>query len=157
MQRTKYQASNCTIGATLALLGEKWTLLIIRESFFGSTRFEQFMSVLGCPRNILSDRLGKLVDEGILDRSEYHEPKSRVRSEYRLTDTGKELMPILMAIMHWGDRHRGATEGPPIVVEHVGCGEPLQLVPTCSAGHVVTGPDEWEIVPGPGALPAVPA
>lgn len=157
MQRTSYQASNCAIAATLQLLGEKWTLLIIRESFFGATRFEQFTSVLGCPRNLLSERLGKLVDEGILERSEYREPGSRARSEYRLTDTGKELMPILMAFMHWGDRHLGAAEGPPVIVEHVDCGEPLHLVLTCSKGHVVTGLDDAAIVPGPGALPAVPA
>ncbi|WP_026912082.1 winged helix-turn-helix transcriptional regulator [Patulibacter minatonensis] len=157
MQRTSYQASNCTIGATLRLLGEKWTLLIVRESFFGATRFEQFMAVLGCPRNLLSERLGKLVDEGILERSEYREPGSRARHEYRLTPTGKELMPILMALMQWGDRHVGGPDGPPIVVEHVGCGAPLRLAMTCADGHVVTSPDEGAIVPGPGALPAVPA
>lgn len=157
MERTSYQASNCTIAATLRLLGEKWTLLIIRESFFGATRFEQFMSVLGCPRNLLSERLGKLVDEGVLERSEYREPGSRARNEYHLTETGKELMPILMALMQWGDRHRGADGGPPVVVEHVDCGEPLHLVLTCAKGHVVTGPDDGAIVLGPGALPAVPA
>ncbi|MET0704622.1 MAG: helix-turn-helix domain-containing protein [Mycobacterium sp.] len=157
MQRTNYQASNCAIGATLELLGEKWTLLIIRESFFGATRFEQFWSVLGCPRNLLSERLGKLVDEGILERSQYREPGSRARHEYHLTETGQELMPILMALMHWGDRHRGATEGPPVVVEHRDCGAPLHLELTCAKGHVVTSLDDGVIVPGPGALPAVPA
>ncbi|WP_354701720.1 putative HTH-type transcriptional regulator [Paraconexibacter sp. AEG42_29] len=157
MQRTSYQASNCTIAATLQVLGEKWTLLIIRESFFGATRFEQFMTVLGCPRNLLSERLGKLVDEGILERSEYREPGSRARDEYRLTATGKELMPILMAFMQWGDRHRGPADGPPMLVQHVACGAPLELVLTCTEGHVVSSPDDGVIIPGPGALPAVPA
>lgn len=157
MERTSYSASNCTIAATLGLLGEKWTLLIIRESFFGATRFEQFASVLGCPRNILSERLSKLVDEGILERSGYREPGKRTRSEYRLTEAGQALMPVLLAFMQWGDRHRPAAGGPPVVVEHVDCGEPLRLVLTCSQGHVVTRPADGVIVPGPGALPPVPA
>jgi DNA-binding HxlR family transcriptional regulator len=157
MQRTSYQASNCTIAATLSVLGEKWTLLIIRESFYGATRFEQFQSVLGCPRNLLSERLSKLVDEGIFERSEYREPGSRARHEYRLTEPGRELMPILVAFMPWGDRHRSGPEGPPAIAQHVDCGEPLHLTLACSKGHVVTSPEDGEIVLGPGALPAVPA
>jgi hypothetical protein len=105
----------------------------------------------------LSERLKKLVDEGILERSQYQEPGSRARSEYRLTDAGRELMPVLIAFMQWGDRHRSGPGGPPAVAQHVACGEPMQLGPACAKGDVVTGPDEAEIVPGPGALPAVPA
>src|SRR5947207_15825446 len=97
MERTSYQASNCSIARTLTVLGEKWTLLIIRESFYGSTRFEQFHRVLNCPRNLLSERLTRLVEEGILERSEYREPGSRARNEYRMTDKGRELTPILLA------------------------------------------------------------
>jgi DNA-binding HxlR family transcriptional regulator len=78
-------------------VGEKWTLLILRESFYGATRFEQFHSVLNCPRNLLSERLTKLVDEGILERSEYREPGSRARNEYRMTDMGRELVRSLLA------------------------------------------------------------
>ena len=91
MERTSYQASNCSIARTLQVVGEKWTLLILRESFYGATRFEQFHRVLQCPRNLLSERLHLLVDEGILERSEYREPGSRARKEYRLTDKGREL------------------------------------------------------------------
>ena len=112
MERTNYQASNCSIARTLQVFGEKWTLLIIRESFYGATRFEQFHRVLQCPRNLLSERLTLLVDEGILERSEYREPGSRARNEYRLTDQGRELVPILLALMHWGDRHKGGPGGP---------------------------------------------
>src|SRR5256885_1510743 len=100
MERTNYQASNCSIARTLQVLGEKWTLLIIRESFYGATRFEQFHRVLQCPRNLLSERLTLLVDEGILERSEYREPGRRARKEYRLTDKGRELMHILLAFHH---------------------------------------------------------
>jgi len=157
MERTNYQASNCSIARTLTVLGEKWTLLIIRESFYGSTRFEQFHRVLQCPRNLLSERLALLVDEGILERSEYREPGSRPRKEYRMTDKGRELTPILLALMQWGDRHHADPEGPPVLARHAGCGKELRVTLTCMSGHEAAGPDEIEIVDGPGALPAVPA
>jgi DNA-binding HxlR family transcriptional regulator len=157
MDRTSYQASNCSIARTLQVLGEKWTLLIIRESFYGSTRFEQFHSVLNCPRNLLSERLTKLVEEGILERSEYREPGSRARNEYRMTDKGLELTPILLALMQWGDRHHADTEGPPVVARHAGCGKDLRVTLVCARGHEAAGPDDIELVDGPGALPPVPA
>lgn len=157
MERTNYQASNCTIARTLQVLGEKWTLLIIRESFYGATRFEQFHRVLDCPRNLLSERLTKLVEEGILERSEYREPGSRARMEYRMTDKGRELAPILLALREWGDRHKPDPDGPPILARHAGCGKELRVTLTCTSGHQVAGPDEVELVDGPGALPPVPA
>ena len=157
MERTNYQASNCSIARTLQVLGEKWTLLIIREAFYGSTRFEQFHRVLQCPRNLLSERLALLVEEGILERSEYREPGSRARKEYRLTDMGRGLMPILIAFREWGDQHKADPEGPPVLARHAGCGKDLRVTLTCAAGHVATTPDEVELVDGPGALPAVPA
>lgn len=157
MERTSYQASNCSIGRTLQVLGEKWTLLIIRESFYGATRFEQFHRVLNCARNLLSERLALLVDEGILERSEYREPGSRARMEYRLTDKGRELMPILLALREWGDRYKADPEGPPVIARHAGCGKELHLTLACAAGHVASTPDDVELVDGPGALPAVPA
>ena len=157
MERTSYQASNCSIARTLQVLGEKWTLLIIRESFYGATRFEQFHGVLNCPRNLLSERLTRLVEEGILERSEYREPGSRARKEYRLTDKGRELMPILLALREWGDRYKADPEGPPVLARHAACGKELQITLTCAGGHVATTPDEVELVDGPGALPPVPA
>jgi DNA-binding HxlR family transcriptional regulator len=157
MERTHYQASNCSIGRTLQVVGEKWTLLILRESFYGSTRFEQFHSVLQCPRNLLSERLTKLVDEGILERSEYREPGSRARKEYRMTDEGRALAVALLALQEWGDRHRADPEGPPVVAQHVGCGKELHVALVCDRGHVIGSLDEAETVDGPGALPPVPA
>src|SRR5213080_3556408 len=157
MERTSYQASNCSIARTLTVLGEKWTLLIIRESFYGATRFEQFHGVLNCPRNLLSERLSKLVEEGILERSEYREPGSRARNEYRVTDMGRELTQILLALREWGDRHKADAEGPPVLVRHAGCGKELRVTLTCASGHEVAGPDDIEVVDGPGALPPVPA
>lgn len=156
MERTAYQASNCSIARTLQILGERWTLLIIRECFYGSTRFEQFHRVLNCPRNLLSERLSLLVEEDILERSEYREPRSRARTEYRLTGKGAELMPILLALLEWGDRHLADPSGPPIRARHVQCGHGLRLAITCAAGHIATRPDEVELIPGPGALPLLP-
>jgi DNA-binding HxlR family transcriptional regulator len=157
MERTNYQASNCSIGRTLQVVGEKWTLLIIRESFYGATRFEQFHRVLQCPRNLLSERLTLLVDEGILERSEYREPGSRARKEYRLTDTGRELAHIMLALQQWGDRHKADPEGPPVVARHAGCGRDVHVTFVCDKGHIVTEPDDVEMVDGPGALPPLPA
>lgn len=157
MVRTSYQASNCSIARTLQVVGEKWTLLILRETFYGATRFEQFHSVLNCPRNLLSERLTKLVDEGILERSEYREPGSRARHEYRMTEEGRELAVALLALMHWGDRHKADPAGPPVVAQHVGCGKDLHLALVCDKGHVMASIDEVEMVDGPGALPPVPA
>jgi DNA-binding HxlR family transcriptional regulator len=157
MERTNYQASNCSIARTLEVVGEKWTLLILRESFYGATRFEQFHTVLGCARNLLSERLARLVEAGILERSEYREPGSRARMEYHLTDDGRELAVALLALMHWGDRHRADPEGPPVIAQHVGCGKPLHLALVCDQGHVMASLDEVETVDGPGALPPVPA
>ena len=157
MERTSYQASNCSIARTLQVMGEKWTLLIMRESFYGATRFEQFHSVLQCPRNLLSERLTKLVEEGLLERSEYREPGSRARHEYRMTDVGRELVPILLALREWGDRHKSDPEGPPVLARHAGCGNELRVTLRCESGHEVAGPDDIELVDGPGALPPVPA
>jgi DNA-binding HxlR family transcriptional regulator len=152
VERTSYQASNCSIARTLQVLGAKWTLLIIRESFYGATRFDQFHRVLQCPRNLLSERLTLLVDEGILDRSEYQDPGSRTRNEYRLTGKGCQLMPILIALREWGDHYKADPEGPPALTRHAACGEDLRVTLTCSAGHVVNRTDEVQLVAGPGAL-----
>ena len=157
MERTNYQTSNCSIGRTLGILGEKWTLLIIRECFYGATRFEQFHRVLQCPRNLLSERLSGLVDEGILEKSEYREPGSRTRNEYHLTARGLELIPILLALMHWGDRNEADPAGPPVIARHAGCGKDLRIAIVCSKGHEARGPEDFDLIDGPGALPAVPA
>jgi DNA-binding HxlR family transcriptional regulator len=157
MERTNPQASNCSIARTLQMPGEKWTLLIIHESFYGSTRFEQFHRALRCPRNLLSARLGKLVEEGILERSQYREPGSRARNEYHLTNKGRELAPILLALIHWGDRHHANPAGPPAVARHAGCGKELRVAVVCADGHEVADPRDIEFRGGPGALPAVAA
>jgi len=157
MERTNYQASNCSIARTLEVLGEKWTFLIIRESFYGATRFAQFHRVLQCPRNLLSERLGLLVDEGILERVEYREPGRRARMEYRMTDRGRELMHIMLALQQWGDHYKADPAGPPVIARHAGCGKELEVTFTCADGHTVTSPEQVDLVAGPGALPPLAA
>ncbi|MFN8149905.1 MAG: helix-turn-helix domain-containing protein [Solirubrobacterales bacterium] len=151
MDRSDFDSSNCSIARTLGIVGEKWTLLIIRESFYGATRFEQFHDTLGCPRNLLSQRLGLLVEEGILVRSEYREPGSRARMEYHLTDKGMDLKHVLLALREWGDRNEVGCEGRPVITRHAGCGGELSLTLSCSEGHTVEAAEEIELVPGPGS------
>ena len=98
-----------------------------------------------------------LVDEGILERSEYREPGSRARMEYQLTETGRELVIILRALQQWGDRHKADKKGPPVLAKHVGCGREVHLGFSCEDGHVITNLEEIELVDGPGLLPPVPA
>ncbi len=146
-----YDTANCTIGAALAVLGEKWTFLVLREAFNGLRRFEDMQRRIGAPRQVLSERLALLVSEGILRKQPYREPGQRVRSEYRLTDKGLDLFPVLAALLAWGDKHAAAADGPPVLLMHRGCGEPVHLEARCAAGHVLSSARESTPVPGPGA------
>jgi DNA-binding HxlR family transcriptional regulator len=149
--RELYRADNCSVAGTLALVGERWTFLVLREAFFGVRRFDDFARLLGIARNLLTDRLSTLVDAGILAKEPYRDQGSRERMQYRLTAKGAELVPAVLALMQWGDRHLAGPEGPPIRPVHAGCGSPVQLALACSAGHHVP-PYEIEPVAGPGAL-----
>jgi DNA-binding HxlR family transcriptional regulator len=116
-------------GRALSLVGERWTMLILRETFFGVRRYGQFVRNLGIPRPTLSLRLRKLVDAGLLDRVPYS--KDPERHEYRLTEAGRELFPAVIALMRWGDTHLAGPEGPPIVLRHETCGHPTHPQLTC--------------------------
>jgi len=150
--RSRYSAANCSVKRTLDVVGEKWTMLVLREAFYGARRFEQLHAGVGCARNILSDRLATLVDHGLLRREPYHEPGRRRREEYRLTDKGLELFPALLALMPWGDRWAADYSGAPVVVCHRDCGEPVEVVLRCAAGHADLSARDTAPVPGPGAL-----
>jgi DNA-binding HxlR family transcriptional regulator len=152
--RFRYSAENCSIRRALDIVGEKWTLLVLREAFYGVRRFADFHRALGCARNILSARLKKLVDEGILCRHAYREPGSRMRYEYRLTEKGLELFPALVALMQWGDRFASETAGPPVEVRHRGCGEGVGVELRCGAGHRPLSARETEALPAAGAKTA---
>src|SRR4051812_15768815 len=98
--------ANCSIGRTLEVVGEKWTLLILREIWYGSSRFSDLHRMLGCPRNLLADRLRTLVEHGILATEPYQEDGSRSRSRYAITAKGNDLVPAVLGLLQWGDRYR---------------------------------------------------
>lgn len=113
----------CSIARTLEVIGDRWTLLILRDAFKGVRRFEDLQRDLGIARNILTDRLQKLVDRGVLSKTPY---QSRpVRYEYRLTPKGRDLSPALVALMRWGDKWLTEDGRPPLVLTHKACGEPV--------------------------------
>jgi DNA-binding HxlR family transcriptional regulator len=134
-----WDRSRCSVAGTLAVVGEKWSLLVLREAFFGVRRFADFQRVLGAPKAVLSDRLATLVEQGILDRVPYQAEGERQRHEYRLTTKGRDLYPTLVALMQWGDAY--LSDGPPpLELQHRGCGAPVHLELRCEAGHDVAGP-----------------
>src|SRR5215217_2183459 len=110
--RFRYSAANCSIARTLGVVGEKWTLLVLREAFYGVRRFDDFHAALGCARNLLSARLKTLVAEGLLDKQGYRDDRGRRREEYRLTEKGRGLLPAVVALMQWGDRWVADESGP---------------------------------------------
>jgi DNA-binding HxlR family transcriptional regulator len=152
--RAEYSAENCSVARTLAVVGERWTLLVLREAYYGVRRFSDFQANLGIARNLLATRLGTLVDHGILDRETYQEPGSRTRQEYRLTAKGRDLFPAVVALMQWGDAYLADPSGPAVEIQHDGCGEPVRAVLQCAHGHGPLTARETHPVPGPGAIRA---
>ncbi|CAL9522460.1 putative HTH-type transcriptional regulator [Actinosynnema sp. ALI-1.44] len=140
MLRRTYDGQTCSIARTLEVVGERWTLLIVRDAARGVTRFDGFLDSLPIARNVLSDRLATLVRHGVLDRVRYQDRPPR--HEYRLTAKGRELMPVLLALMEWGDRHLGDESGPPVVAEHAGCGGAVDVRLTCRECHGSVAPAE---------------
>ena len=122
----------CSVARTLSVVGDRWTLLVLRDAFLGVRRFEDFQKSLGVTRHLLADRLKKLVEHGILARRPYQERPER--HEYSLTEKGIDLYPILIALVGWGDRWMDAGDGPPLVYRHRGCGRvalPTLHCPEC--------------------------
>ena len=146
-----YDSANCAIGATVGLIGERPTFLVLREAFNGVRRFADMQRRTGMPRQVLSDRLAHLVDEGLLHKVPYQENGQRRRYEYRLTEKGMDLYPVLVALMEFGDRHAVGPAGPQVLLRHRDCGEPVHLQMACRAGHVLGSAREITPVPGPGA------
>jgi DNA-binding HxlR family transcriptional regulator len=151
-QRFRYGSANCSIGRTLGVVGEKWTLLVLREAFYGVRRFDDFHAVLGCARNLLAARLKTLVAHGLLERVEYQDDRGRGRYEYRMTDKGRDLFPAVAALMQWGDRWTADEAGPAVRLTHRDCGEPVSVQLTCDGGHARLDARDVEAIPGPGAL-----
>ena len=149
MLKRDYEGQICSIARSLELVGERWTLLLIRDAFLGRRRFDEFRDSLGIASNVLTDRLNRLVDEGIFERVPYSERPERF--EYRLTKKGAELRVALLALMQWGDRH--LVDKPPRVARRRSDGSPVTAVIVASDGATLD-PGEIETVPGPGASAA---
>lgn len=151
MQWLDTATDNCSIQRTLDVIGEKWTILVLREAFNGVRRFDQIRDHTGVSDPVLSDRLRKLVAAGVLEASTYREPGRRARNEYRLTEKGLDLYPVMIALLGWGDAYCADTEGPAIEVSHRGCGERVEAVVVCAAGHTLASARDGASATGPGA------
>src|SRR5579884_1183074 len=138
---------HCSVAQCLEVVGEWWSMLIIRDAFLGVTRFDRFQERLGISRNILNQRLNHLVDAGVLDRVPYSEHPPR--HEYRLTTKGRDLWPVLTAMRQWGDKH-AAPDGPPVQVVHKSCGRVSEAVMMCSACGERISARDVRVVRGPG-------
>ena len=138
---------NCSMFRAMDVLGDRWTLMVLREAFMGVRRFTDMQRDLGVARNVLTDRLNFLVDKGILERRQYQERP--VRHEYRLTQMGRDLQPALLTLMHWGDTYL-SPDGPPALVEHKECGHKTSPVLVCEhCGDPITTRNV-RLEPGPG-------
>jgi DNA-binding HxlR family transcriptional regulator len=151
MTRTDFSEMDCSIARTLEVIGERWSLLIVRDAYYGVRRFDDFRADLGIARNVLTDRLNTLVAQGVFERRQYHERPARY--EYVLTDKGRELLPVILTMMRWGDRWE--SEGmPPVTLTHTTCGHDTTPVVTCAHCHGELGWGELRTEPIPVRLPA---
>jgi DNA-binding HxlR family transcriptional regulator len=150
-----YETQVCSVARTLEIVGERWTLLIVRDALLGLRRFEDFQESLGVARNVLADRLRRLVEHGILERVRYQERPERF--EYQLTERGRELNTAVLALMHWGDRHLADPEGLPRLTEHAGCGGSVVEKHVCSRCGRVLEAGEVAVLPGPALTATQPA
>jgi len=134
--REGWKAERCTIAKALEVVSTRSALLIMREAFYGTTRFDDFVERVGLSEPATAARLRELVDEGLLQREDYREPGQRTRQQYRLTAKGADLFPVLVALMQWGDRWLD-DRGGPVEFLHRGCGEKVGVSVRCAAGHQV--------------------
>jgi DNA-binding HxlR family transcriptional regulator len=144
-----FAEKNCSIARPLSFLGERWTVLVLRDLTLGRRRFDEIQDSLGIASNVLSQRLATLVDEGIAERRRYSEHPERF--EYRLTQKGLDLVPVLLSLLAWGDRYTAGPEGPPLETVHDDCGHAFHAVSTCSACGEEIDPRHVHNRPGPGA------
>jgi DNA-binding HxlR family transcriptional regulator len=142
-----YDTQTCSIARSLEVVGERWSLLIIRDVFLGLRRFDDIRRKLGIPRGVLTTRLKYLTDEGVLERHKYldHPP----RYEYRLTPKGMQLWSVLQHLRQWGDEHYAGPGGVPLIIEHTGCGGQPDEHLLCDRCGAALSPDNTTSVPGP--------
>jgi DNA-binding HxlR family transcriptional regulator len=149
-----YASQTCSIARTLELVGERWTLLIVRNVYLGVRRFDALQAQLGIARNVLASRLESLTTSGILKRRPYGERP--VRHEYVLTDKGRALWPVLVELMQWGDRYASTPEGPPVLLRHRDCGGLVGPHRACTRCGALLALGDVYAEPGPGASAEYP-
>jgi DNA-binding HxlR family transcriptional regulator len=149
MRWNELEDESCSLARTVSVIGDRWTLLILRDCFLRVRRFEQFQERLGITRPILADRLKKLVDEFVLTKVAYQQRP--VRYEYRLTQKGLDLHPVIMSLVHWGDLHMAGKKGRPLLHRHTDCGKLFDPVMACSECGEPVSPRHVHVEPGPGA------
>jgi DNA-binding HxlR family transcriptional regulator len=149
MLNNDYPAQVCNMASALEVVGERWSLLIVRDIMLGLRRFDELQAELGVARNVLQSRLTRLLEQGVVSKRLYQEHPPRY--EYRLTEKGLDLWPTMLALMRWGDRHAArADDGPPVLIEHRGCGGEVDDHRVCErCGARVTVRDV-RALPGPG-------
>src|ERR1700751_830134 len=152
MRWDELETEACSVARTVSVIGDRWTLLILRDCFLRVRRFEDFQKRLGITRPILASRLKKLVDEFVLVKVPYQQRPPRY--EYRLTQKGLDLYPIVMAIVHWGDVHMAGKKGRPVLHQHLDCGKTFEPVVVCSECGEPVDPKRVHVHRGPG--PASP-
>jgi DNA-binding HxlR family transcriptional regulator len=149
MERKSFANMHCSVAQCLEVVGEWWSMLVVRDAFLGVRRFDQFQKRLGISRNILNERLSSLVEHGVLEKVQYSERPPRY--EYGLTDKGRDLWPVVTAMRQWGDKH-AAPDGLPLQLVHKACGKVTEAVLTCSECGDSVGSRDVRAVPGPGDL-----
>ena len=147
--RTDFAQMRCPVARTMAVLGERWAILILREAYYGATRFDEFERNLGIAPNILSARLRALVAHGVLEKS------AAARPEYRLTEKGRDFFPAFLALKRWGDRWMTDERGPVIVLEERATGRAVESPPLLAADGTPLTPERVRVLPGPGAGRAI--
>jgi DNA-binding HxlR family transcriptional regulator len=149
-----YRSQTCSIAGALEVVGERWSLLIVRNVFLGLRRFDQIQANLGIARNVLQARLERLLEHGVLERSLYQERPPRY--EYRLTEKGLDLWPVIVSLMQWGDQYAQPAAGPPVLLEHRDCGGRIDEHRTCERCGARLQARDSRAQPGPGATPDHP-
>jgi DNA-binding HxlR family transcriptional regulator len=148
MKRVSFAKWPCSIARTVDLLGDAWTPLVLREAFYGIRRFDDFQESLGIARNTLTDRLGRLVEEGVLDKQLYQSVPRRY--EYVLTEKGRDFFGVLAALSRWGDRWLAGADGPPVTIHHETCGHDTHAEVVCAeCGEPLRSEEtSWRMGPG---------
>lgn len=153
MNWSDLDSGTCSIARTAHILGDRWTVLVIRDLFNGVRRFDALQDHLGIARDVLTKRLALLIDEGIIDKRPVKVVGERARHEYVLTAAGRDLRTVLVAIMDWGDVHRVGADGPPAALRHEECGQQIHAELVCDAGHGIAATTRTRLDPLPAARP----